>query len=50
MFADAEAATIKGDLANRTDIFVGNEHLRAAVGALHAVIPDLVWRSIVGKK
>jgi hypothetical protein len=39
MLADANAAAVKDDLTFRIDGFIGNEHLRFAVGALHMADP-----------
>jgi hypothetical protein len=46
VFADAEAAAVKGNVAFLGNTFIGDEHLRTAIGALHMNIPELVRRII----
>ena len=46
MFTDTETAAKKGNVTFGIDGFVGDKHLRAAIGALHIKIPELVRRSI----
>ena len=46
MLTDTETAAEKGNVTFGIDGFVGDKHLRAAIGALHIKIPELVRRSI----
>ena len=46
MLTDTETAAEKGNVTFGIDGFVGDKHLRAAIGALHTKIPELVRRSI----
>jgi hypothetical protein len=46
VFADTEAAAKEGNVAFLRDGFIGDEHLRFAIGALHLNIPELVRRII----
>ena len=46
VFTDTETAAKKGNVAFGIDGFVGDKHLRTAIGALHIKIPELVRRSI----
>jgi hypothetical protein len=46
MLTNTETAAEKGNLTFGIDGFVGDKHLRAAIGALHTKIPELVRRSI----
>ena len=46
VFTDTETAAKKGNVAFGIDGFVGDKHMRTAIGALHIKIPELVRRSI----
>ena len=40
MLADAETAAEEHDVAFCIDVFIGDEHLRTAIGALHMANPS----------
>jgi hypothetical protein len=46
VLTNTETAAEKGNVAFGIDGFVGDKHLRAAIGALHIKFPELVRRSI----
>jgi hypothetical protein len=46
VFTDTQATAKEGNVAFLGDGFIGDEHLRTAIGALHLNIPELVRRII----